>query len=242
MYEELKNLHLTPNEIKIYLFLVEYGVASSPKISRATKIARTNTYHVLDRLIQKGLIDHNLKGKRKVYYAKDPESLYESVDEAKKAVGNILPALKGLYHKHENKPQITYYEGLKEIQVLYNMALDVKDFKIFAIGSTQTLSVIMQDYIENHFVPELKKRNIIFHDILESRSEKYSQEVYKKILNSFYDTRIIGRKHEIYTDILIWDDMIALVSLKEPFFGTVIRNTYISQTFKTLYNIIWNAL
>lgn len=47
---------LTPNQAKIYLFLSKMGVKTASEISKALKIPRTETYHLLSTLQQKGII------------------------------------------------------------------------------------------------------------------------------------------------------------------------------------------
>ncbi|HEY5735729.1 MAG TPA: helix-turn-helix domain-containing protein [Nitrosopumilus sp.] len=47
---------LTPNQAKVYLFLSKIGVKTASDISKALKIPRTETYHLLSTLQQKGII------------------------------------------------------------------------------------------------------------------------------------------------------------------------------------------
>jgi len=52
----LVNYNLTPNQSKIYLFLSKIGVKTASDVSKALKIPRTETYHLLSTLQQKGII------------------------------------------------------------------------------------------------------------------------------------------------------------------------------------------
>lgn len=47
---------LTPNQAKVYLFLSKIGIKTASEISKALKIPRTETYHLLSTLQQKGVI------------------------------------------------------------------------------------------------------------------------------------------------------------------------------------------
>ena len=47
---------LTPNQSKVYLFLSKIGVKTASEVSKALKIPRTETYHLLSTLQQKGII------------------------------------------------------------------------------------------------------------------------------------------------------------------------------------------
>ena len=58
--EELNKLllkyGLTPNQAKVYLYLSKIGLKTASEISKALKIPRTETYHLLSTLQQKGII------------------------------------------------------------------------------------------------------------------------------------------------------------------------------------------
>ena len=47
---------LTPNQAKVYLFLSKIGIKTASEISKSLKIPRTETYHLLSTLQQKGVI------------------------------------------------------------------------------------------------------------------------------------------------------------------------------------------
>jgi len=45
---------LTPNQSKVYLFLSKIGIKTASEVSKALRIPRTETYHLLSTLQQKG--------------------------------------------------------------------------------------------------------------------------------------------------------------------------------------------
>lgn len=47
---------LTPNQAKVYLYLSKMGIKTATEISKSLKIPRTETYHLLSTLQQKGII------------------------------------------------------------------------------------------------------------------------------------------------------------------------------------------
>jgi len=52
----LVSYDLTPNQSKVYLFLSKIGIKTASEVSKALKIPRTETYHLLSTLQQKGII------------------------------------------------------------------------------------------------------------------------------------------------------------------------------------------
>lgn len=77
---------LTDLQARIYLYLLSKGSASPPRMSKALKITRTNTYKVLDRLVDLGLVSKVEINKKLVYKAEDPAALSALVAEERNKV------------------------------------------------------------------------------------------------------------------------------------------------------------
>ena len=92
--EILLELGLTNTEIKIYLALLELGSSSAGAILERSHLPNSTLHRDLNSLIEKGLINFILEGKRKIYQATDPESLLVLLDDKKKRLEKILPELK----------------------------------------------------------------------------------------------------------------------------------------------------
>jgi sugar-specific transcriptional regulator TrmB len=237
IHQQLKSIGLNHSEISVYLFLLENGVSTPPIVSRGTKIARTNCYNVLQALEEKGLIEKNRVGGKKTYVARDPEALLRSWQRKKDTIEQLIPDLRGIYTTQINKPKVQFYEGEYQVQEIYQRSLKAKE--IMAIGSTNQLSIALPEFTQYYF-RELKRLNIIFYDILSKDSEKMATNG-KDLLKGLYDFRLLGTENkDLPTDILIWDDSIALISLSQPLFGTVLTNKYLAQTFKGLFRLIWD--
>jgi sugar-specific transcriptional regulator TrmB len=83
---QLKQAGLNISEIKIYIYLLENGLSTPPKVSQGTFVARTNCYNVLQSLKEKGLIEEQLIRSRKAYLASDPESIVRSLQKKKEVI------------------------------------------------------------------------------------------------------------------------------------------------------------
>ena len=65
----------------------------------------------------------------------------------------------------------------------------------------------------------------------------------KALLKGLYDVKYLPEKHgDIPTDLLIWNDSIAHITLEEPFFATVITNPLLARTMRTLFQTLWEEL
>ena len=113
---------LTPNQAKVYLFLSKIGVKTASEVSKALRIPRTETYHLLSTLQQKGII-FSIFGKPTKFNAVGiDESLEILVNNEKSRINeldlgkssiiklwNIIPK----YANDGNEPQDNKFQSLQ---------------------------------------------------------------------------------------------------------------------------------
>ena len=238
--DELRSLGLTKTEAVVYLFLLENGVSSPAQISKGTGILRTNCYHILQSLEAQSLIHAQAAGKRQAYLARDPESLFQSIEQKRETINRILPDLRGLYTTQKHKPKIQFYEGLDQITQVYWRSLEGKE--VFANGSTHTLSSVLPDHYQR-YIQEVKSRRMIFHDVLTHASKEKAGPVMQEILKGLYDVQYLPAKYaDVPTDLLVWNDSIAHITLQEPYFATIITSPLIAKTMRTMFLVIREGL
>ncbi len=237
---DLKELGLSRNEIKIYLFLLQNGVSTPPEIARGTKIALTNSYHILLKLKADGLVYEQKIGKRKRYVSSDPEALMRGLEAKRDRMKQLLPDLRALYGNQKNKPKIRFFEGVKGVQEIFNETLEEKE-KILGIASTANLFKKIPNFFEG-YRKKLKDKNIFFQDILTSDSANEAGAQAQSELGVFYQYKILPESYgNIVTDILIWGNKVALLTIEEPLYGTILEDLYLAKTFRILFNIAWNT-
>lgn len=235
MQEKLKGIGLSASESTVYVYLLQNGLTTPPQIAKGTKIARTNTYHILRSLQEKNLIQRQRSHKRFAYVAKNPESLLSQAERIKTATEELLPDLKALHKTNTSKPSIQFFEGWEEVKEIYTMSLEAES--IAALGSIRKLNEVGSEFFKQ-YQRDLKKRHIIIHDMLTDDSRVLGEEM-EKFMGPLYDTKYLDAKHgTLPTDILIWNDHIALISLEDPIFGTLITNANLAKTFRALHKII----
>lgn len=240
IHTQLKDAGLLPSESTVYLYLLENGLTSPPQIAKGTKIARTNCYHVLQSLKEKGLVEEHTQGKRKTYLASDPEAIARSLERKKEAISRLLPDLRALYTTQKNKPKIRFYDGLEQIKEIYLQTLSAQE--IFGLGSTKQLTELAPDFFAD-YLEQLRTRGIVFNDILSHPSKEKSGPQMQSILKGLYEARYFSAEHQDFpTDILMWEDTIALITLEEPIFGTVLTNPLLAKTFRIIFSNLWKGL
>ncbi|MFA6100149.1 MAG: helix-turn-helix domain-containing protein [Patescibacteria group bacterium] len=240
-YSELDALGLSKSEITVFIFLLKNGLSTPVQIANGTGIQRPHCYGILDSLLAKGLVSsQGIKNKRKAFLARDPQALLETMRAKQEAVERILPDLRGLYAGHKNKPQIQFFDGAEEVKNVYRLSLQSE--AILGIGSTERIRKAMPDFLE-WYLKEVKKRGIVFKDILSGPSADVAIPLAKEIVKALYDAKTLSEKEgEASMDILVWNDSVGFVTFDEPIFGTVITSKPFASMFRMLFNALWSRV
>lgn len=240
---ELKQIGLNSSEATIYLYLLEQGMATPPQIAKGTGIARTNTYHILRSLKEQRLIKEQYKGKRKIYLVDDPSSLSTALERKLAHLETLLPDLRALFKQQKNKPAIKFYEGFDEVHEIFAQTLAAEE--ILGIASTNQLAALTVREAHGHmewYSREIKKRHIIFRGILTADSREQGTRI-RELAGALYEPRYLPERHaDVPTDILVWNGNVALMTLEEPVFGTVLANKPLADTLRVVFEVLWNAL
>src|SRR3989344_7720715 len=77
----LKEAGLSEGEIKVYLALLQVGPSTSGPIVETSKVSRSIVYHILEKLIEKGLASYIVKEKTKYFQANNPSQIINYLDK-----------------------------------------------------------------------------------------------------------------------------------------------------------------
>jgi len=138
---------LTPNQAKVYLFLSKIGIRTASEISKALKIPRTETYHLLSTLQQKGII-FSVFGKPTKFNASGLEESLEILINNERNRINELEAGKGSliklwniipkYSENEEEEQDNKFQSLQgRNSILVKLEQMIKESKenILVLGT-----------------------------------------------------------------------------------------------------------
>ncbi len=126
----LKNLGFNDKEAEVYLALLELGPSAVREISLKSGLKKPTTYVILDELRKKEAVLFLPGAKKKLYSAKDPDSLFEAAKLRLNQAFYDLPVLKNLAKKGNRKAIVTYYEGVQG----YEQAMAYKENEIIDDG------------------------------------------------------------------------------------------------------------
>jgi sugar-specific transcriptional regulator TrmB len=125
--EILEDLGLTKSEISIYLSLLEIGSSCAGDVLKKSKLQNSVVHRALNSLIEKGLINYVIEGKRKLYTATDPENFNKYIEDKKERFLEILPELKKKQISSKEIKNATIYHGRRGIKEVYYKLINLKN-------------------------------------------------------------------------------------------------------------------
>lgn len=238
----LKRMRLSPKQVQVYLASLEFGEASITEISHKAGLKRATTHLLVEELEILGLLSMVQKGKRRRFSAVHPRRLLQIAQSVEREVEEILPELVALHNAAHNKPRIQVFEGTEGIRQVYEdiYASLSKQKELLAFTRVDDLRDIPGAIDEYKRV--LKKLRGA--KIRELNYGKGSGEVWSKELG-----HLRGKQHHIRllpdkfvfgaTDNLIFENKMAIFSVKKDIFVIVIESEEIVKTYKALFEWAW---
>ena len=241
MLSKLVSFGLSEKEAKVYLALLELGPSSVTEISRRAKVARTNTYHLLNALLSYGLVSSDEGGNKALFSAEKPDRLLymlkERLHESERKyieMEDLLPALKSVYRDPDKKVNVKYYEGVEGIITAYEDTLTSKG-EILGFASVEYQYSFFPGYFPEYYERRTEKKIPVRCFLAESEESFKIKSQDKQHLRT---TRIIPKNFSISPEINIYDDKIAILSLKEKF-GVVIESDAVADAFRKMFQLAY---
>tara|TARA_Y100000310_G_C20658098_1_gene803101 strand:+ start:1405 stop:2118 length:714 start_codon:yes stop_codon:yes gene_type:complete len=159
-----REIGLTNAETKVYLALLKIGITTVGSLLRETGLQNSTVHKILHKLVHKGFVSFNVKGKTRHYQASDPENILRIIKEKEAKFENMLPELR-LLQKPIEKQEAEVFEGFNGLKtMLYEMIKDGEkgDEYLFFSFYTENPDDFENVYIfYREFEKERKRRGLI---------------------------------------------------------------------------------
>ena len=234
--EALKEFGLNDKETKVYLALLSLGTSSVNRIAEQADIIRTTAYDILKSLIEKGLASYVIKSGVKYYESAAPEKIIAILDEKKRKVQEILPALKKIREFVLEKPKVEIYEGKEGLKtILEDMLITKKD--ICGYSSVKLLKLL--EYYFPNFIRRRAKLKIKTRVIMERSKE--TKKLKKKDTEELRELRFIKEASNFKLGYYIYGNKVSiLIAKQEEPMGILIENEELAEAEKLIFERVWN--
>ncbi len=246
--EYLRRIGLTEGESKVYLALLELGDSTTGPIVDKARVARSKIYHILERLIEKGLVTTISEKKIKHYRAADPERLLTYISENERKlkenrehIQSILPQLE-MYKNKGPAEEAEIYRGVEGVKTARELVLKTlkKGETFYVLGGNRTnqlaLNAYWQDFHQRRKKLGIKAKYILQKDARNTmgKDKPYSQA--KKMLMEVKFFDLPGPVH-----IDIFGDYVVTCILQGSFVSFLIKNKFVAEYYRNYFNKVWEA-
>lgn len=243
----IANLGFTPQEVNIYLTLIQHGTLTILELSRHTKINRTTLYRRLENLKNQNLIELIIDDKKTLVKAAEIDQLefllkdkQEKINNLNNAFPNIKNFLTSQIGLNQSETKVLFYRGQAGIKTMIWHTLRAKNT---VFGYTyRNMNEIVGKKFTTRWREEFISRKLILNDIFSDQYlksiDKYQSDHY---LNNRFESRYLPDKIltiDCQTDI--YNDVLAYYNWHEgEVFGVEIYNQKIAKLQKQIFEIIW---
>lgn len=239
--DHLVRFGLPEKEASVYVALLELGPSSVSEVARRAKVARTNTYHLLNALLAKGLVNAHEKTTKIIFSAESPERIVrmlqnqaEEYQKFSKEASGLLPEFNSIYNKGDNKMKVRLYDGVEGIISTYEDTLTAKT-EILACASVENQHNFSPGYFPAYYNRRTKKGISLRCFLADTPDSRRIQSLDKAHIRTTY---LIPKKFQISPEINIYDNKVAIMSLKEKF-GAIIESDEIADAFRKMFELAY---
>ncbi len=240
----LQKLGFEEKEIILYITLLNSGPCSIAELSALAKVKRSTTHHIVQRLVERGMVSESSTGERRVVVAEDPQKLNLLLEEEKWRVEKLIEGLPSIVSVIQNAvPEssinsimaVKYYKTSKEIARLFRRAIKqgkitfLADIERYIRGNENLVEEFVQSYSQDE---NIEVYGIVL-DTPVSRSLDYKAE-------RLHFKFIEPSKDLMNMNFAVFGDEVAILdgSANESNI-IVINSASIAKGFLALHKLIW---
>lgn len=239
----LEKFGLSKKEAQIYVALLELGPSSVAEVSKRSKVSRTNVYHILNSLTNTGLVslapaDDSTK---MVFSAENPSRILQMLRNERdkyerlySEAESLVPELQSIYDKKDGKLKVRFFEGVEGVISAYEDTLTAKT-EILASASVEYQHSFFPGYFPAYYHRRTKKGISVRCILADSEDSRRIQKLDETHIRK---TLIVPSKFKISPEINIYDNKVAIMSLKEKF-SAIIESQEVAEAFKKLFELAY---
>jgi len=230
----LETYGLSEKEIAVYLELLPLGSVTINEISKRLGYPRSTVYHLLEYLMNKGLVASIIKKKVNYYSATEPEKLKDDLVEKQQLIESILPELKNLKSKIKEPSSVEIYEGFNGIHTILSDLVRVDQEVYYFGGYKKSLEALkhLPDHVRRARIEKGIRAKMIYDQVDEPilHTKEYQKVSELKFYEGFKDFPAM---------IFIYGDKVSIFSHKTDLVGVIIKNKDVAEAVKMIFEMYW---
>lgn len=232
--QQLKELGLTDNEVRIYLLLLEQGMMNPSEISQKLGLHRGYIYDALERMQEKEVVNVILKANKKYYQATSPKNLIELLKFRLESFEKIVPDLMKLKSLKKEETKVELHRGKRVYRVLLkDMVSSLKkndEACLVGIDEKILITEVEPIYLKQ-YINTIKSKNIKEKIIIKPGGKRLKSP---KLQYKELDEKYIGKTAQI-----IYNNKVAIFILGTPYYLIIMENKEVAETYRKQFNLLW---
>ncbi len=236
--EILDELGFTENEKKVYLTLLNLGRSSAGPIVKKSGLHRGTTYAVLERLIERGLVNYIIQSSKKIFECADPNKLLDELKDKERRLKEVLPQLVLAKSLAKDSQTAEIFEGVKGIKTIFQNILKTidKNTPLFCFGSPKRAQEIVTEGFFKDFHKKRIKKKVSFKIIHNEDAREIGKLAEKEKLT---EIRYLPKEYLTPSSIEIFGDNVAIMLWEEKPLGILIKSKGVAKSFMVYFNMLW---
>ena len=239
----MERFGLSGKEAKVYLASLELGPATAAQVAQKAGVNRATTYVEVESLMKMGLVSTFEKNKKTLFAAESPEALKriflrreEQVKARLVALERLLPELIKMQEYAEEKPKVRFFEGKEGLLTMQEEFLKTKDKKIEGIYNVDDYRAVFSEAERDRYYKTRLKKGIRGRTIYNRRAGPLPER------DNITERRFVpAESFPFASDITLYDNKVAIASLRGKLVGVIIEDKYIAQTLRAFFCLAWEA-
>ncbi len=229
MKEDLIKIGLNEQEALIYLQLLKEKNQNASDIAIETKINRSVVYSILEKLIEKGLVNFVLINGIKRFSTRGANALSEFVAMKERTLKELLPKIKSLRQESAEKTEVEVFQGVNgSFAVMKDIINTGEDY--FAFGEDNSFQNIFGTLAEQ-YIRQLREKKI---------RERLLVPKGDKVLTSKYtEVRYLPENIKLPTITAIYGNKVAIAIFQKPYYAIVIKSSDLAESYKSIFEYLW---
>ncbi len=233
--EILENLGLTGAEIKTYLGVLELGSSTAGPIVDKTGLQHSVVYRALRSLSEKGLINHIMQGKRRIYQSTEPEHLLDYVEDKKKKLSEILPTLKAR-QIHQRKQSATIYAGTRGVTEVYTIMVNSGGDEYLTFGGGEECANRMgMSWWHNIHAKRLANK-LSCRQVYDETVRPYAGKIEAQVLTKI---KYVSEEFASFQETVIVGDKVAINVFTPNPYSFLIEDKYVAESYRKHFELLW---